>query len=158
MLCRSELWTEGNTLSSRTHFQRTPVRRYICCFNARVAAETTATDKKGVRQSSNLRPGGLNPTTLLAQDDLPEPSLKDLPALAMHASVIAVRRPASLLLPATATLFCARCAAKVAEIALRLQESDRLNAWAGAQRSSPPADACVEADDSGESACDHDPV
>ena len=51
----------------------------------------------------------------------------------MHASVIAVRRPASLLLPATATLFCARCVAKVAEVALRLQESDRANAWAGLQ-------------------------
>ena len=67
----------------------------------------------------------------LPQDDLPEPSMKDFPALALHASVIAVRRPASLLLPATATLFCARCVAKVADIFLRIQESDRLNAWAG---------------------------
>ena len=70
------------------------------------------------------------------QDDLPQPSLKDFPALALHASVIAVRRPASLLLPATATLFCARCVARVAEIALRLSESDRLNAWAGARSGS----------------------
>jgi len=42
-----------------------------------------------------------------------------------------VRRPAGLLLPATATLFCARCVARVAEIALRLAESEHLNAWAG---------------------------
>ena len=65
------------------------------------------------------------------QDDLPTPTLKDFPALALHAVVIAVRRPASLLLPATATLFCARCVARVAEIALRLAESEHLNAWAG---------------------------
>ena len=68
---------------------------------------------------------------------MPEPRLKDFPALAAHAGVIAVRRPASLLLPATAALFCARCTAQAATAALRLAESDKLNAWAGA--SSPRA-------------------
>ena len=72
------------------------------------------------------------PPALPPQDDLPAPTLKDFPALALHAVVNAVRRPASLLLPATATLFCARCVARVAEIALRLAESEHLNAWAGA--------------------------
>ena len=73
----------------------------------------------------------------IAQEELPQPTLADFPVLALHAAVIALRRPVSLLLPPTAVLFCTRCASQVATAALRLQESQQLNAWAGASRGGP---------------------
>lgn len=65
---------------------------------------------------------------------MPEPTVKDFPALALHAGVIALRRPASILLPTTVALFSARCAAQLATLYLRVQESEQMNAWAGGHR------------------------
>ncbi len=49
-------------------------------------------------------------------------TLRDIPRLAGTALVTALRKPAGLLLPASAVLFCLRCAGEVAAAALSVSD------------------------------------
>lgn len=52
------------------------------------------------------------------QEEVEAHTLRDIPRLAGAALVTALRRPAALLLPASAVLYCLRCAGEVAAAAL----------------------------------------